>query len=391
MNNFNDCVTIPTALNLCLDDVGWHDGRDLRTIGQASRSGLPRDHHPLDYRMLAELGKAIDMKIVCPLCLGDWDKWNLLRGEVGITHKPYTWDRASEIDLEYADKCFEELESAEYIEYAIHGLLHGRYDENGNLIWEREYFIPNPEGRNKVVIFDPDDFNHRLDLFFELYNRWGFSQKIRTFVSPCGTGTKTSSEEIMEQMSTELRKRNVSYWANASFPFKGNFKTYNNIACMMKIGHMDGKEIPWEAYDIDPKYFDTFGSSRNIIGMHWTNFLRFNPENNLERLDAWIDFFRRQSEVFGAMLAKDIGFSANQQYYRLYSDVSFEDDKCVIDVSKAVAEKNVKGNDVFFVSFKNSVEPISCEGGTIELYETHNDFKTYKITHTDNKIVLNLK
>ncbi len=384
----NNSLIIPQALILCLDDVGWHDGRDLRTEGGASRSGLPRDHHPLDYRMLAELGKAIDMKIVCPLCLGDWDRWNLLRGEVGITNNPYTWDRASEIDLEYAKECFDEMESAEYIEYAIHGLMHGRYDENGKLIWEREYFIPNPEGRNKVVIFDADDFNHRLDLFFEIYNRWGFSQKIRTFVSPCGVGTKTSSDAIMEAMTTELRKRDVSYWANASFPFKGNFKTYNDIACMLKMAHINGKEIPWEAYDIDPSYFGSFGPESNIIGMHWTNFLRFNPENNLKRIDAWVDFFKRQSEVFGTMLAKDIAFSGNQQFYALFSKIELEDNKCLIDLSDVQAQKNVKGNDVFYISFKNGLVPKALEGGTIKLYETHKEFSNYEIKHTCDKVVI---
>lgn len=388
MNTLKNDIVIPAALQLCLDDVGWHDGRDLRTIGQASRSGLPRDHHPLDYRILEELGRAIDMKIVCPLCLGDWDKWNLLRGEVGITHKPHTWDRASEIDLEYADRCFNELERAEYIEYAIHGLMHGRYAEDGSLIWEREYFIPNPEGRNKMVIFDVDDFNHRMDLFFEIYNRWGFSQKIRTFVSPCGVGTKTTSDAIMESMTGELRKRGVSYWANGSFPFKGNFKAYNDIACMLKVSDMHGKEIPWEAYDIDPKHFDTFEPKSNIIGMHWTNFLRYDPENNIERLDAWIDFFRRQSEVFGAMLSKDIAFTTNQQYYRLFSDINIEDEKCVIDLSNVQNKKNVKGNDTFYVSFKNELVPTSCEGGEMKLYETHKEFKTYEIKHHANKVII---
>ena len=388
MENMLEKIVIPAAFQLCLDDVAWHDGRDLRTIGQASRSGLPRDHHPLDYKMLQELGKAIDMKIVCPLCLGDWDKWNYLRGEVGITHKPHTWDRASEIDLEYAEACFNEMESAEYIEYAIHGLMHGRYDENGKLIWEREYFIPNPEGRNKTVIFDVDDFNRRMDIFFKIYNGWGFSQKIRTFVSPCGVGTKTTNDAIMEAMTAELRKRGVSYWTNASFPFKGCFNAYNDVACMLKVCEMHGEEIPWEAYDIDPTYFDTFEPKSNIIGMHWTNFLRYNPENNLERLDKWIKFFRRQSEVFGAMLSKDIAFTTNQQYYRLFSKITTDDAKCVIDLSDVQAKKNVKGNDTFYVSFKNGLVPSSIEGGEIKLYEAHNEFSTYEIKHTADKVVI---
>ena len=191
-----ETVIIPAALQLCLDDVGWHDGRDLRTIGQPSRSGLPRDHAPEDYKMLAELGRAIDMKITCPLCIGDWDKNNVLRGEVGITHKPYTWDRASEIDYDYVAKCFAELEGAEYIEYALHGLMHGRYSEKGELIWEREYFIPTDETQ-KTSRLDINDFRHRLDLFFEIYNAWGFSQNIKIFVAPCSM--QTTNVDMMEE------------------------------------------------------------------------------------------------------------------------------------------------------------------------------------------------
>ena len=62
-------VKIPFALQLCLDDVAWQNGADLRFKGQASRSGIPRYHQPEDYRILEEIGKAINMKIVCPLCL----------------------------------------------------------------------------------------------------------------------------------------------------------------------------------------------------------------------------------------------------------------------------------------------------------------------------------
>ncbi len=388
MENILDKITIPSALQLCLDDVGWHDGRDLRTEGGPSRSGLPRDHHPLGYRMLQELGRAIDMKIVCPLCLGDWDKWNYLRGEVGITNNPYNWDRASEIDLDYAKACFDEMEGGEYIEYAIHGLHHGRYDENGKLVWEKEYFIPNPEGRNKTVIFDIDDFRRRLDLFFKIYNGWGFSQKIRIFVSPCGMGRKTFNDDIMERMSAELSERGIKYWTNGVFPFEGNFNMYNNIACMPKMGEMFGKEIPWQAYDIDPTYFDTFKPDSNVIGMHWTNFLRFNPENNLKRLDEWVTYFKRQSEVFGTMISKDMGFSVNQQFYRLFSNISIEEGKCVIDLSNALEKKNVKGNNVFYISFKNGLVPKSIEGGEIKLYETHKGFSNYEIKHSADKVVI---
>ena len=90
---------IPIAVQINLDDVGWHDGTDLRYKGQASRSGIPRRHEPEDYLVLEKIGAALNTRIVCPLCLGDWDKDNYLRGEVGITHDPYGWNRAEEIDV----------------------------------------------------------------------------------------------------------------------------------------------------------------------------------------------------------------------------------------------------------------------------------------------------
>ena len=386
MENILEKIIIPAAFQLSLDDVGWHDGSDLREIGQPSRSGLPRYHHPLDYRMLAELGRALDMKIVCPLCLGDWDKDNFLRGQVGITHKPYTWDRTSEIDLEYTRECFEELESAEYIEYGIHGLMHGRYTEKGELIWEKEYFPPVDQTKQATYL-DPNDFRNRLDLFFKIYDSWGFSQKIRSFVAPCGMG-KTSLD-MMYQMAEILEPLGIKYWTNGTLPYKGILKTFGNIASIREVSG----DVPWNAYDFDPKHMKVFGSedkpiNSGVWGIHWTNFLRFNPENNLERLDAWVDFFRRQSEVFGTILSKDIAFAANQLYYKVFATLESYENKCVIELSETEKQKNLKGNNVFYISVKNGLVPSSIEGGEIKLYEVHRDFINYEIKHNTSKVTI---
>ena len=78
----------------------------------------------------------------------------------------------------------------------------------------------------------------------------------------------------------------------------------------------------------------------------------------------------------------------NQQFYALYAKVELVEDKCVIDLREVQAQKNVKGNDTFFISFKNGIVPSSVEGGTIEVYETHNDFVNYKICHTSDKVTI---
>ena len=199
---------------------------------------------------------------------------------------------------------------------------------------------------------------------------------------------QTTNVDMMAEMAEELTARGIRYWANGGFPYKEHFRRFADVICMRKMGN-----VPWEAYDYDPKYFEPFGADgtnirSNIIGMHWTNFLRYNPENNLLRLDDWVDFFKRQSEVFGAMLSKDMAFSANQQFYRMLSKITFEENKCIIDITEALEMKNVKGSDVFYISFKNGTDPVSCEGGEMKLYETHNEFKTYEIRHSSDKITL---
>ena len=133
INGLKEGIVIPYSVVFELDDVGWHDGRDLRLRGMASRSGIPRDHAIEDYEVLDLIGKRTGNKTTVAIPLGDWDKDNLLRGEVGITHDPYGWDRASTIDLDYTRKCMEALEGSEYLEYAYHGLLHGVYEADGEL------------------------------------------------------------------------------------------------------------------------------------------------------------------------------------------------------------------------------------------------------------------
>ena len=90
---------IPLPFLLEMDDVGWDDGRDLRLSGLASRSGLPRNHAKEDYEFLRSLSDSTGKNIAVALCLGDWDKENYLRGEVGVTHDPNGWDRGGVMDV----------------------------------------------------------------------------------------------------------------------------------------------------------------------------------------------------------------------------------------------------------------------------------------------------
>ena len=188
-------IKIPKAWVLELDDLGWDDGRDLRLQKKASRSGLPRYHALEDYQLVAKIGEVAGMTINVALCLGDWDKDNVLRGFVGATHNPYEWDRAAEIDIEKF-KCYRDaIDQSNGVDYSIHGLLHGYYDSEGRLVHEKEYFdkiVDN--GETKLVLRSNEDFNRRLDAFFKIYDSWGFKKPIKVFISPCGLGLASEQE-----------------------------------------------------------------------------------------------------------------------------------------------------------------------------------------------------
>ena len=385
-------LKIPVSFVIEMDDVGWDNGRDLRLSGKASRSGLPRNHVPEDYAVLKELSDTTGKNLVCALCLGDWDKDNLLRGEVGITHDPYGWDRASEIDIEKMTKNRDILESAEHIEYMLHALLHGVYDENGKQLTEHEFYTrtTDSDGNSIPVILPEDDFNRRLDLFFKIYDSWGFKKPVKSFVVP--NGVSGMSYETVEETTRRLYNYGIRFWSD-SFTFKETVRIINGVACF-KWGK-NGFVMPWNAYDMDPSEFGPFveeGSPKNscLLGSHWTNYLRFNPKKNHLNIPRWLSYYEKQSETFGTALANSLAEGVNQLIHYEYAKIEKLDSGYSIDLSDAIALGFDEFEKEFIISLTKDEIPSSCIGGEISLYEEKKGFNNYKIKYTDSSIKINL-
>ncbi|MBE6645480.1 MAG: hypothetical protein E7612_08940 [Ruminococcaceae bacterium] len=379
-------IKIPVATVLEMDDVGWDNGRDLRLIGQASRSGLPRYHALEDYEFLNQLSEATGSNIAVALCLGDWDKENFLRGEVGVTHDPNGWDRKSEIDLKKFTRYRDTLEKG-HVDYMVHGILHGRYTAEGKCINEHEWYEYDGRYGEGKERFSEEDFRHRLDLFFKIYDSWGFKQKIRGFVVPCSLPW---SEDVQRRMCKILREYGIIYWAD-NFKFPETLRVMEGVACF-KWGHNGGK-IPWDAYDFDPSvlgdiYADDAEENSCLRGTHWTNFLRFNPENNKKNVAHWAEYYKIQSEVFGGAMANNLAEGVNQLFYHEFTKMSFDGNSVVLDFSEVEKEKLECHKNELLVSFKKGITPKSCAGGEISLYEEHKEFNTYKIVHTASRVTI---
>lgn len=385
---------IPISFVLEMDDVGWDDGRDLRLVGKASRSGIPRNHEVEDYEFIQKLADLTGKHIAVALVMGDFDKDNFLRGEVGFTHDPYGWDRAKEIDLDKYSRIKDVLDNGN-IDFMVHANLHGRYAEDGRQINENEFVLSYKDEKGKLHKFLPSeaDFRHRLDVFFKIYNSWGFKQKIKGFVNP--GYLYGADEETVKTMCRVLSEYGVRYWADVfSYPeFDAPVKVYHGVACVKY--RFNRVHMPWDAYDIDPdelKLYYEDGASDNacLQGSHLTNYLRFNPKKNDENLAGWVRFCDRNAEVFGSMLADDLPSAVNQLFYNTFAHAEESERAITVDLTEVEKNKLDCHVNEFFISFRHGTEPKSCEGGEIILHEKHKEFDIYKITHTESKVTISI-
>jgi hypothetical protein len=101
--DFEMNLVLPLATHIRIDDVGWIEGRDRRTAGRPSSTGIPRIHHPLDVRVVNEIGKALNTHIHCNMVIGEWDKNNRLRGVPHMTWDESGWDAAGKLDMKLAE------------------------------------------------------------------------------------------------------------------------------------------------------------------------------------------------------------------------------------------------------------------------------------------------
>jgi len=376
--NLNDIV-IPSAVQLVVDDVGWFWGGNEHESGGPYRTGIPRHHVQEDYTVIGELGKRINQRINVMFVIGEWDRRGILRDVPYSNKYGRNWRGSEWFDPAEAEKIRNYINGCECIELGYHGLLHDLWTDDGKKAAGREFF--QPCGDDAPQLAAPEIIRKHFDAFLSIYNDWGFRGELRTFAAPGGPGEYWKSDVL----SGVLSEYGVQYWHN------------NTIReCSVRSGIiLNPKSIqicPWDVYDLDPAELPAYAAeSVGILGSHWPNLLRYHPKKNLERLDAWKDFFDRLSETFGAIISRDIEFAHLQQLHRAFASLALEGKLLRIDLSRADA-LSPKPLAPFYVSMKNSLKPIGCTGGSCSLYESKPGFNTYKILRSgESSVCLELR
>ena len=378
-------MIIPVGRAIIVDDVGWFNGEDERMKNGSARSAIPRFHTPSDVKALNAVAEGLGVKIGCSLVLGEWDKNNRLRNVPHVTANPDTWDAKGNMNMEYVEAYFETLEESAGLEYYVHGLMHAYYIE-GKLHTARQYYptIFDKDGKDIGFVWLPqDEFRDMIELFYEIYNDWGFKKELKTFVSPCGCRGTVDDEGNIEYAKV-LREFGMDYWANGWMNHKAHVDTIEGMITSK------GRCIaPWNAYGINPKHLSPLDkkSIDTHIGAHLANFIRYNPEDNFEYTDAWVKYFDENYNYFGSMLAKDNSESSSQTLYSKFAKVEKTADGYTIDLSAVDALCAVGLKNELFVSFKDGTSPRNVEGGTITLHDDRAGYKTYKITRDGSSFV----
>ena len=383
-------LKLPIAVSIRVDDVGWLEGADWRSMGLPSHSGLPRRHDPRDVQALAEIGRGLGTKVLCNLVLGDWDVKNRLRGVPHETWDEAGWDAASVIEKNRAffDETFAILEGSEFLEYGLHGLQHG-YFVDGKLCDEKYAYphtVKNERGEWVRLPRDFGEFERMISLFFEIYHDWGFRKPVRVWEAGNGCyGTPDSDYNL--EFARILRRYGIGIWEWGAWPSDATVRE-DMIFINSSLGF-----VTWNAYDIDPSLLPSCfeagprpGFVPNICG-HLTNFVRFQPEKNFEYVPAWIDYFKRITSPFGAMIARDNEQSASQAVYAHYAATDRVDGGWRIDLSPVDAVRTELVKDEFFVAIRDRRVPTSCTGGRIFAHECKEDHTIYRIERDGSPVV----
>lgn len=195
------------------------------------------------------------------------------------------------------------------------------------------------------------EFRQHIDL--------GLKKPIRTFATPCGcVGTPEENRDYIKI----LKDHGIQFWHNGWSQLNDNVAVCDGMICAKGF-----EVVTWDAYAVDPDRLPlgltgAEEKPKTDFCFHWTNFIRYHPENNFERLDAWVNYFHRQAEVFGVMLSKSTPFAASQAVYNRFAKMDIGENSCRIDLTE-VDSKNALGlQDAFYISFRKNIASKSAEG-----------------------------
>lgn len=370
----NQSVCIPYSFLVVVDDVGWWCGNDQRYKNGPSRSGIERRHTIEDYKSIVALGKALDMRIKCGFVIGEWDRKNVLSKVRNSNKYGKDWDNASRLDPSIDE--VRDLINAnnEYMELAMHGLVHMYWDDHGIIRYAEFYQSDETTGMNRMT--PPDIVREHIEAYFEILHHNNFTTDIKSFIPPCFRYTFSQGDD---QLSAILSEYGIQY---ISTPFLSmqSLSEEKPVGVGVENGIINVDRTRdltrWE--EVDAKTPDII--KKSYYGMHWPNFLHHDPERNGEPLSRWIEYFRKYEDQFEIMKARDNAQGSTQALYKRFTKITLTDDSMILNFSDVDHQKATGLCDFFFLQAKNQLHLTADKSMELFIHKIHENHTTYKVT-----------
>jgi len=320
-------LTIPRAVQLVLDDVGWREGWSLADSGGPWRAGVDRLMEPEDYLAIAELGRRLNTRPQAAMVLCEWDRGNVCSQCPSCTQDGSQWDnshRSGPWSNEVADVF---LEHAANVELAMHGVGH-EYWEDGERVRAEWY------GAQDGKRWPWEDLLAHIDVFSELLDQHGLGpgagNRFPTSAVPCAFNyyfDDADSESTGALFSHAGIER-------CSTPFGGGFHAHSSLlaadgGCEHGLLVIDrgSSGIPYDVFNAVPG-----GPTRNsICGIHWPNILAADPDENEEGISNWVGYLSATNDEPDMMLAANSAECFAQWVYHTFVTMRWDGPTLVLN------------------------------------------------------------
>lgn len=322
-------VSLPMPVLVVVEDVGWWRGEDGSSFGQPYRNRFSRSHCLLDYHALVRLARALEMRLVVGMVLGEWDRHNILRQVRGATWQGEQWDNGSNLGGHLDQAAAYLRDNSRYLELACHGLCH-EFWRDGRM-FRSEFHDHRGEMRAEAVVrshleaygqllVDNGLPGSRLFLPPALHHGFGYRQSMQRVLRDFGYDTVITS---FERMRCRMAPQSpLMAWEHGVRLFERGLSPV--------AWHVDGAAPLWD-----------FGGP--ILPLHWSNLLHHDVKVSGAIVDAWAEMLLRGTAGLERLLVPDLQACWDQCAAWSLAELGVDQGRIVIDLRRARAVPGFTG------------------------------------------------